>query len=92
MPLAASSDSKITIDSPVLSFRVQYPATNPGACDIRGTSCSRQRAFGGLGIVDGDLDDDCVQASLPSGAGWQATVFEGQLSREKLRVLPIDRG
>jgi ketosteroid isomerase-like protein len=27
MPLAASSDSMMTIDSPTLSFRVQYPAS-----------------------------------------------------------------
>jgi hypothetical protein len=34
MALAASSDSMMTIESPALSFRVQYPATNPGACEL----------------------------------------------------------
>ena len=40
MALAASSDSKMIIVSPVSSLIVQYPATNPGTCDTRGTSCS----------------------------------------------------
>src|SRR5215207_8471018 len=42
MALAASSDSKTTIPRPESSFRVQYPATNPGACDTPGTTCSRR--------------------------------------------------
>jgi len=42
MALAASSDSKMTIANPESSFRVQYPATNPGACDTPGTTCSRR--------------------------------------------------
>jgi hypothetical protein len=42
MALAASSDSKTTIAEPVSSFLVQYPATNPGAYDTRGTTCSRR--------------------------------------------------
>ena len=39
---AASSDSKTTIPTPDSSFRVQYPATNPGACDTPGTMFSRR--------------------------------------------------
>src|SRR5215211_4131658 len=39
---AASSDSKITIPNPDSSFRVQYPVTNPGACDTPGTTSSRR--------------------------------------------------
>jgi hypothetical protein len=30
----------MNIDRAVLSLLVQYPVTNPGACDTRGTSCS----------------------------------------------------
>src|ERR687898_2806515 len=39
---AASSDSKMTIANPESSFRVQYPVTNPGACDTTGTTRSRR--------------------------------------------------
>src|ERR671918_14500 len=42
MTWAASSDSKRTIATPESSFRVQYPATNPGACDTPGTTFSRR--------------------------------------------------
>src|SRR5687767_14678548 len=42
MVLAASSDSKTTMLNPESSPRVQYPATNPGACDTPGTTCSRK--------------------------------------------------
>src|SRR6266516_3798023 len=41
MVLAASSDSKTTMLNPPSSPRVQYPATNPGACDTPGTTFSR---------------------------------------------------
>src|SRR5689334_8889882 len=41
MVLAASSDSKTTMLNPESSFRVQYPATNPGACETPGTTLSR---------------------------------------------------
>lgn len=62
MPLAASSDSKITIDSPLLSFRVQYPATNPGACDTPGTTCSRRVASDASRSSIVTPDYDCVHA------------------------------
>src|SRR5450755_967723 len=44
---AVSSDSKMIIVSPVLSFRVQYPVTNPGARETPGTSCSRRARSAG---------------------------------------------
>src|SRR3954449_12332095 len=49
--MAACSDSKMGIVSPLLSFSVQYPVTNPGSCETRGTSCScsaRSAACGSL--------------------------------------------
>jgi hypothetical protein len=33
---------KTTMLTPESSARVQYPATNPGACDTPGTTCSRK--------------------------------------------------
>src|SRR5215208_3193333 len=38
---AASSDSKTIIDIPESLLRVQYPVTNPGAWETRGTTTSR---------------------------------------------------
>src|SRR4051794_23330607 len=64
-PLAASSDSKMTIDKPVLPFRVQCPVTNPGACDTAGTVCSRSAVRAASGSLMVTLTTTaCIAAFL----------------------------
>src|SRR3954470_25048267 len=55
--MAACLDSKMSIVSPLLSFSVQYPVTNPGSCETRGHELLVQRALRGLRIVDRHVDD-----------------------------------
>src|SRR5438034_4824450 len=63
--VAASSDSKTSIERPVLSLRVQYPATNPGACETRGTTSSCRRAVAASGSSMFTLTTTaCMLASL----------------------------
>src|SRR5258705_10967087 len=65
--LAASSDSKTTIDSPELSCLVQYPATNPGACDTPGTTLSRSspRPASGSPLIVTLVTTACMVSLLP---------------------------
>src|SRR6476619_5277123 len=94
MPLATSSDSKRTIAKPVLSFRVQYPATNPGACDTPGTTCSRKwLVAASRSLTVTVVTTACMGASFV--AGWhgdsipaeQPAARTGQSPRRRLPEL-----
>jgi hypothetical protein len=72
---AASSDSKTTIPRPASPLRVQYPATNPGACDSPGDHLLAQMTFGDLMIADHDRNDDCVHRA--AFVGWPCGLYPG---------------
>src|SRR5262245_19504807 len=70
MVLAASSDSKTTkLNPPPSPPPVQYPATNPWACDTPGTTCSRIWLLAASGsLTVSVVTSACVGASfLPLG-------------------------
>jgi hypothetical protein len=58
--LVAFSDSQTEIDSPLLPFRVQYPATKPGACETAGHDLLVEGDHASPLVVDRHVDHDCM--------------------------------
>jgi hypothetical protein len=55
----------MSIVSPLLSFMVQYPVTNPGARDTRGTSCWRGASAAASGSLTVTLTTTACMVFLP---------------------------
>src|SRR5215211_3139248 len=67
---AASSDSKMIIDSPESLLRVQCPVTNPGACATLGTTTSRNSLTPASGSLIVTLTTTaCMLTSVGRGVG-----------------------
>src|SRR6186997_296375 len=89
MVLAASSDSKTTMLTPESSFRVQYPAMNPGACDTPGTTCSRKWLVAASRSLTVTVTTTaCIGTSLV--AGWRERGLYPGVGEAPLRTFSCD--